>query len=44
MQRRVAHPRREKRVAGLQNAGALGWKLTEEEIAKLDEASDKILQ
>jgi len=26
----------------LQNAGALGWKLTEEEIAKLDELSDAI--
>jgi aryl-alcohol dehydrogenase-like predicted oxidoreductase len=25
-----------------QNAGALGWKLTDEEVAKLDEASDKI--
>ena len=28
----------------LQNAGTLGWKLTEEEVAKLDEASDKIVQ
>jgi aryl-alcohol dehydrogenase-like predicted oxidoreductase len=27
----------------LQNAGALGWKLAEEEVAKLDEASDKIV-
>jgi aryl-alcohol dehydrogenase-like predicted oxidoreductase len=25
-----------------QNAGALGWKLTDEEVAKLDEASDEI--
>ncbi|MBI3737819.1 MAG: aldo/keto reductase, partial [Chloroflexi bacterium] len=27
----------------LQNAGALGWKLSEEEIAKLDELSDKVM-
>lgn len=27
-----------------QNAGALGWKLTDEEVAKLDEASDAILE
>ncbi len=27
----------------LQNAGALGWQLTDEEIAKLDEASDHVL-
>lgn len=27
-----------------ENAGALGWKLTEEEVAKLDEASDAILR
>ena len=27
-----------------ENAGALGWKLTEEEVAKLDEASDAILK
>ena len=27
-----------------QNAGALGWKLTEAEVAKLDEMSDQILQ
>lgn len=26
-----------------ENSGALGWKLTEEEVAKLDEASDSIL-
>jgi aryl-alcohol dehydrogenase-like predicted oxidoreductase len=26
-----------------ENAGALGWRLTEEEIASLDEASDSIL-
>jgi aryl-alcohol dehydrogenase-like predicted oxidoreductase len=26
----------------LQNAGALGWKLTDEEVAKLDEASDNV--
>ena len=26
-----------------QNAGALGWKLTDEEMAKLDEASDSVL-
>ena len=26
-----------------ENAGALGWKLTEEEVARLDELSDKIL-
>ena len=25
-----------------QNAGALGWKLTDEEVAKLDEMSDAI--
>ena len=25
-----------------ENAGALGWKLTEEEVEKLDEASDAI--
>jgi diketogulonate reductase-like aldo/keto reductase len=25
-----------------ENAGGLGWKLTEEELAKLDEASDAI--
>ena len=28
----------------LQNAGALGWRLSEEEAAKLDAASDKIVQ
>jgi aryl-alcohol dehydrogenase-like predicted oxidoreductase len=28
----------------LENAGALGWRLTDEEVAKLDEASDKILE
>ncbi|MCL4530571.1 MAG: aldo/keto reductase [Chloroflexi bacterium] len=28
----------------LQNAGALGWKLTDEEMAKLDEVSDKTAQ
>lgn len=27
-----------------ENAGALGWKLTEEEVAKLDEASDVVLE
>jgi aryl-alcohol dehydrogenase-like predicted oxidoreductase len=27
----------------LQNAGALGWRLTEEEVGKLDEVSDEIL-
>ena len=27
----------------LENAGALGWKLTDEEVAKLDEASDQVL-
>jgi aryl-alcohol dehydrogenase-like predicted oxidoreductase len=27
-----------------QNAGALGWKLTDDEVAKLDEMSDQILQ
>jgi diketogulonate reductase-like aldo/keto reductase len=27
-----------------ENAGGLGWKLTDEEIAKLDEASDAILE
>jgi len=27
----------------LQNVGALGWKLPDEEVAKLDEASDKII-
>jgi aryl-alcohol dehydrogenase-like predicted oxidoreductase len=27
-----------------QNAGALGWKLTDEEVAKLDEVSDSILE
>jgi len=27
-----------------ENAGALGWKLTEEEVAKLDEASDSVLK
>jgi aryl-alcohol dehydrogenase-like predicted oxidoreductase len=26
-----------------QNAGALGWKLTDQEVARLDEASDAIL-
>ena len=26
-----------------QNAGALGWKLTEQEVARLDQASDEIL-
>lgn len=26
-----------------ENAGALGWKLTDEEVAKLDEASDEVL-
>ena len=28
----------------LENAGALGWKLTEDEVARLDEASDRILE
>ncbi len=28
----------------LENAGALGWRLTEEEVAKLDELSDNILE
>lgn len=27
-----------------ENAGALGWKLTDDEVAKLDEASDQVLQ
>jgi diketogulonate reductase-like aldo/keto reductase len=27
-----------------ENAGALGWRLTEEETARLDEISDKILE
>ena len=27
-----------------ENAGALGWKLTEEEVVKLDEASDQVLE
>jgi len=27
----------------LENAGALGWRLTDEEMAKLDEASDKVI-
>ena len=27
-----------------ENAGALGWKLTDEEVARLDEASDRILE
>jgi len=26
-----------------QNAGALGWKLTEDEVARLDQASDLVL-
>jgi pyridoxine 4-dehydrogenase len=26
------------------NAGALGWKLTDEEVSKLDEMSDQILK
>lgn len=28
----------------LENAGALGWKLTEEEVGKLDEASDQVMK
>jgi hypothetical protein len=28
---------------GLVNAGALGWRLTEEEVVKLDGASDNVL-
>lgn len=28
----------------LENAGALGWRLTEEEVAKLDEASDRLTE
>lgn len=28
----------------LQNAGALGWRLTDEEVARLDEMSDEVLQ
>ena len=28
----------------LENAGALGWRLTEEEVARLDELSDSILE
>lgn len=31
-------------VQAQENAGALGWKLTEEEVAKLDEASDTVLK
>jgi len=31
-------------VQALQNTGALGWKLTDEEVAKLDEASDLVLK
>jgi len=31
-------------VQAHENAGALGWKLTEEEVAKLDDASDKLFQ
>jgi diketogulonate reductase-like aldo/keto reductase len=27
-----------------ENAGALGWRLTDEEVAKLDETSDRILE
>ena len=27
-----------------QNAGALGWKLTDDEVAKLDAASDQVLE
>jgi aryl-alcohol dehydrogenase-like predicted oxidoreductase len=27
-----------------ENAGALGWRLTEEEVAKLDRTSDTILE
>ena len=27
-----------------ENAGALGWRLTDEEVAKLDETSDMILE
>jgi len=27
----------------MQNAGALGWRLTDEEVAKLDEVSDKVM-
>jgi aryl-alcohol dehydrogenase-like predicted oxidoreductase len=27
-----------------ENAGALGWRLTAEEVARLDEASDRILE
>ena len=27
-----------------ENAGALGWKLTEEEVSRLDEASDPIVK
>jgi aryl-alcohol dehydrogenase-like predicted oxidoreductase len=27
-----------------ENAGALGWKLTEDEVARLDEASDRVLE
>jgi aryl-alcohol dehydrogenase-like predicted oxidoreductase len=28
----------------LQNAGALGWRLTEEQVAKLDEVSDEAMK
>lgn len=31
-------------VQAQQNAGALGWKLTDDEVAKLDEASDLIME
>ncbi|MBI5295474.1 MAG: hypothetical protein HY869_08355 [Chloroflexi bacterium] len=27
-----------------QNAGALGWRLTDEEVAQLDEMSDEVLK
>jgi len=37
-------PGAKKASQALQNAGALGWKLSEEEVARLDEASDRVLQ
>ena len=37
-------PGAKKAAQALENAGALGWKLTERQVAQLDEASDQIVK
>ncbi len=40
----IAIPGAKNAAQAHENAGALGWKLTEEEVERLDEASDKVLE